>query len=263
MPIEQEEFQDASLSDVRKEMAIPRMAESAPHGIFQQDRRLNQPMRSKKERSYATLSDLGSVVARIEKFAARATIFSQGDTAETVMYIQRGRVEFSVASRTDKDAVVAILGPGNFFGEACLAGQAIRMKTARALVPTVLQVIERKEMIRALRAEPALSHRFLCYMVLQKTRIEEDLIDQLSQNSEKRLARALLLLAGKGNQSKLNAFAGISQETLATMIGTTRSRVSVFMNKFRKLGFIGYRGRLDQNGGIHINTSLLRKTFSK
>ncbi|MGB8458082.1 MAG: helix-turn-helix domain-containing protein, partial [Candidatus Acidiferrum sp.] len=111
--------------------------------------------------------------------------------------------------------------------------------------------------------EPSLAHRFLCYMVLRKIRIEEDLIDQLSQNSEKRLARALLLLAGKGNQEKLHGFAGISQGTLATMIGTTRSRVNFFMNKFRKLGFVGYHGRLDRNGGIHINTALLRKAYGK
>jgi CRP/FNR family cyclic AMP-dependent transcriptional regulator len=220
-------------------------------------------MRSKKERSYSTLSDLGGVVTRTEKFATRGTIFSQGDVAETVMYIQKGRVEFSVASKNDKDAVVAILGPGNFFGEACLAGQATRTKTATAIAATVLQVIEKKEMIRALKAEPALSHRFLCYMLLRNIRAEDDLIDQLSQSSEKRLARTLLLLGGKGNQSNLHGFAGISQETLATMIGTTRSRVNFFMNKFRKLGFIGYHGRLDRNGGIHINASLLRKAFCK
>jgi CRP/FNR family cyclic AMP-dependent transcriptional regulator len=260
---QQEEFHQASLSDVTKEMAIPRIANSVRHGISQQNQRLNQPMRSKKERSYATLNDLGSVVTTTKKFATRETIYSQGQIAETVLYIQKGRVELSVASKTDKDAVVAILGPGNFFGEACLAGEATRTKTASALAPTVLQVIEKDEMIRALHDEPALSHRFLCYMVLRKTRIEEDLIDQLSQSSEKRLARALLLLAGKGNQSKLNGFAGISQGTLATMIGTTRSRVNAFMNKFRKLGFIGYHGRLDRNGGIHINTSLLRKAFCR
>ena len=220
-------------------------------------------MASKKGHSYTTLNDLGKVVTRIEKFATRETIFSQGDVAETVMYIQRGRVEFAVASKTEQDAVVAILGPGNFFGEACLAGEATRTKTATAIAPTVLQVIERNEMIRALHDEPALSHRFLCYMLLRNIRTEEDLVDQLSQSSEKRLARALLLLAERGNHNKLNGFAGISQGTLATMIGTTRSRVNAFMNKFRKLGFIGYHGRLDRNGGIHINTSRLRKAFCK
>jgi len=237
------------------------MAQSVLHAVSQQNRRLNQPMRFKKAAAYTILSDLGRVVTRIEKFAARATIFSQGDMAETVMYIQSGRVEFSVASKPAKDAVVAVLGTGNFFGEACLAGHATRTKTATAMTPTVLQVIKRNEMIRALRAYPTLAHRFLCYMLLRNVRTEEDLIDQLSQNSEKRLARTLLLLAGEGNQSKPQGFAGISQETLATMIGTTRGRVNFFMNRFRKLGFIGYRRRLDRNGGIHINTSLLRKTF--
>ncbi len=258
----QEEFQ-ATLSDVRKEMAVPQRAQSVLHAMSQQNRRLNQPMRSKKVRSYTTLSDLGGVVTRIEKFATRGTIYSQGDLAETVLYIQGGRVELSVASKTGRDAVVAILGPGNFFGEACLAGQATRAKTASAMIPTVLQVIKREEMIRALRAEPALAHRFLCYMVLRKTRIEEDLIDQLSQNSEKRLARTLLLLAGKGKKSNLRGFAGISHETLARMIGTTRARVSFFMTRFRKRGLIGYHGPLDRNGGMHINTSLLREVFSK
>lgn len=257
------ELQEICLSNARKETATPRMAPSARAAVGQENPRLNGLLASKREPSYATLSDLGNVVTRIEKFATRDIIFSQGDIAETVMYIQRGRVEFAVASGTDKDAVVAILGPGNFFGEGCLAGEATRTKTVTAIAPTVLQVIERDEMIRALHDEPALSHRFLCYMLLRKIRVEEDLIDQLSQSSEKRLARALLLLAGNGNQSKLHGFAGISQATLATMIGTTRSRVNFFMNKFRKLGFIGYHGRLDRNGGIHINTPLLRKAFCK
>ena len=261
MLTERREFEE--VSDASKEMTIPRMAQTTRAAIGRQNRTLVHPMTSKKGRSYATLSDLGKVLTRIEKFATREIIFSQGDIAETVMYIQRGRVEFAVASKTDKDAVVAILGPGNFFGEGCLAGEATRTKTVTAIVPTVLQVIERDEMIRALHDEPALSRRFLCYMLLRKIRVEEDLIDQLSQSSEKRLARALLLLAGKGNQSKLHGFAGISQETLATMIGITRSRVNFFLNRLRKLGFIGYHGRLDRNGGMHINTPLLRKAFRK
>ncbi|MGC2466570.1 MAG: Crp/Fnr family transcriptional regulator [Candidatus Acidiferrum sp.] len=263
MLTEQGEFSETNLSEVRKEMAISRMAQSGPDAISRQNGRLNQTMKSRNQHSYSTLSDLGRVVTRIEKFATRGKIYAQGDSAKTVLYIQKGRVAFSVASKTGKDTVVAILGPGNFFGEACLAGQATRTKTATAMTPAILQVIERNEMIRALEVEPSLAHRFLCYMVLRKIRIEEDLIDQLSQNSEKRLARALLLLAGKGNQEKLHGFAGISQGTLATMIGTTRSRVNFFMNKFRKLGFVGYHGRLDRNGGIHINTALLRKAYGK
>jgi len=262
MATAREELQEVGVSDAR-DMAIPRTAQSAGAAIGQQNQRRNHPVAPKKERSYTTLSDLGKVVTKTERFRTRETIFSQGDIAETVIYIQRGRVEFAVASKTDKEAVVAILGPGNFFGEACLAGETTRTKTATAITPTVLQVIERNEMIRALHDEPALSHRFLCYMLLRKIRVEEDLIDQLSQSSEKRLARALLLLAGERNRSTQHGFAGISQGTLATMIGTTRSRVNYFLNRFRKLGFIGYHGRLDRNGGIHINTPLLRKAFSK
>jgi CRP/FNR family cyclic AMP-dependent transcriptional regulator len=211
----------------------------------------------------ANPSALDGVVTRFEKFAGRAAIFSQGDIAETVMYIQSGRVKLSVALQTGKQAVVAILQPGDFFGEGCLAGQQTRMETATAIAPTALQVIERNEMIRALHAEPAFSDRFLSYMLSRNIRIEEDLIDQICQCSERRLARALLLLAGQGNQRKLHRFDGISQATLATMIGTTRSRVNLFMNKFRMLGFIKYHGPLDRNGGIHINTSLLAKALCK
>ena len=261
MQTEQEGFHEVRISEVKQVMAIPRMAKSVQHALPPQNRRSNQAKRSKKEPSYATLSDLGDVAIRTQNFAMRGTIYSQGDTANTVMYIERGRVELSVASNTHKDAVVAILGPGNFFGEACLAGQATRAKTATAITRVVLQEIEKNEMIRALQADPSLAHRFLCYMVMRKTRIEEDLIGQLTQSSEKRLARALLLLAGRGNQSKPHRFAGISQGTLATMIGTTRARVNFFMNKFRKLGFIQYQGHLDWNGGIHINTFLLRKAL--
>jgi CRP/FNR family transcriptional regulator, cyclic AMP receptor protein len=240
---------DSANVGIRTACKIP--AESEAH----------QPMRFNKECPPATLSDLAGVVARFEKFASTGTIFSQGDIAETVMYIQRGRVKLSVASQTDKEAVVAILGPGDFFGEGSLAGQHTRMVTATAIASTALQVIERNELIRALHAEPALSDRFLSHMLSRNIRIEEDLIDQICQCSERRLARALLLLAGKGNQRKLHRFAGISQATLATMIGTTRPRVNVFMNKFRMLGFIKYHGPLDRNGGIHINTSRLAKAL--
>jgi CRP-like cAMP-binding protein len=179
------------------------------------------------------------------------------------MYIQRGRVKLSVTSKTDKEAIVAILGPGEFLGEVCLGSQNIRKGTATAIAPTALQVIERNEMIRALHADCALSYCFLSYLISRNIRLEEDFVDQVSQSSERRLARALLLLAGKGTQRKLHRFAGISQETLATMIGTTRSHVNVFMNKFRKLGFIKYHGPLDANGGIHINSSLLAKALRK
>ncbi|HTL17080.1 MAG TPA: Crp/Fnr family transcriptional regulator [Patescibacteria group bacterium] len=261
MLTEQEQLYEARLSEVKQEMAIPPMAKSARPPLRPQNRRVNPAVSSKKERSYTTLSDLGGVVTTIQKFPIRGIIYSQGDSAKTVMYVQKGRVELSVASNSHKDAVVAVLGPGNFFGEACLAGRAIRTKTATAMTRVVLQEIEIKELLRGLQADPSLAHRFLCYMVIRKTRIEENLIGQLTQSSEKRLARALLQLAGRGSQSKPQQFAGISQETLATMIGTTRSRVNFFMNKFRELGFIGYQGPLDRNGGIHIDASRLRKAY--
>jgi CRP-like cAMP-binding protein len=203
------------------------------------------------------------VAALNERFATGGTIFRQGDIAETLMYIQRGRVKLSVASKADKVAIVAILGPGEFLGEACLGSQNIRLRTATAMAPTVLKVIERNEMIRALHTDRALSYCFLSYLLSRNIRLEKDFADQVSQCSERRLARALLLLAVKGTQRKLHRFAGISQETLATMIGTTRARVNLFMNKFRKLGFIKYHGPLDANGGIQINSSLLGKVLGK
>jgi CRP/FNR family cyclic AMP-dependent transcriptional regulator len=263
MQTEQEEFQEASLGDVRKEMAMPRMAQSARHAICQLNRRLNQPMRSNIEALPKISFDLGAMVTLNESFATGGTIFSQGDTAETLMYIQKGHVKLSAVSRTHKEAIVAILGPGEFLGEACLGSQNIRIRTATAIEPATLQVIERNEMIRALRSDHALSYSFLSYLLSRNIRLEEDLIDQVSHSSERRLARALLLLAGKGNRRKRHSFAGISQETLARMIGTTRPRVNFFMNEFRKLGFIKYRGPLDARGGIQINTSLLAKALCK
>jgi CRP/FNR family transcriptional regulator, cyclic AMP receptor protein len=205
--------------------------------------------------------DLGGVATLNESFATGGTIFSQGDIAETLMYIQKGRVKLSVASKTDKEAIVAILGPGEFLGEVCLGSQNIRVRTATAIAPTAVQVIERNEMIRALHADHALSYCFLSYLLSRNIRIEDDLTVQVSQCSERRLARALLLLSGNGNRR--NRFSGISQGTLATMIGTTRPRVNFFMNKFRMRGFITYHGRLDANGGMLINRSLLARALGK
>jgi len=207
--------------------------------------------------------DLGGVVTLNESFATAGTIFTQGDIAETLMYVQKGRVKLSVTSRTHKETIVAILGQGEFLGETCLGSQNTRLRTATAIAPTTLIVIERNEMIRALNADQALSYAFLSYLISRNIRLEEDLIDQVSHSSERRLARALLLLAGKGNRRKLHRFAGISQETLATMIGTTRPRVNFFMNKFRKLGFIKYRSSRDAHGGIQINASILAKALCK
>jgi CRP-like cAMP-binding protein len=168
------------------------------------------------------------------------------------MYIQEGGVKLTVLNEVGKEAVVAILGPGDFFGEGCLAGQLICMATATAIAPTTVLVIEKSEMLRVLHREHEFSDRFIVHMLARNIRVEEDLIDQLFNSTEKRLARTLLLLARFGAQSQPQKVLGkISQETLADMIGTTRSRVNLFMNKFRKLGFIKY------NGEIHVNNSLL------
>jgi CRP/FNR family cyclic AMP-dependent transcriptional regulator len=196
--------------------------------------------------------DSAGVARKIVEFKRKETIFSQGDASGSVMYIQRGGVKLSVVSKTGKEAVVAILGPGDFVGEGGLAGQPLRMATATAVTPATLLDIDKKEMFRVLHAEHALSDRFITYMLERNIRTEGDLIDQLFNSSEKRLARTLLLLAQYGKQDNpQKMIAKISQETLAEMIGTTRSRVNFFMNKFRKLGFIKY------NGGLHIDPSLV------
>ncbi len=196
--------------------------------------------------------DSAGVARKVTEFKKKAAIFSQGDPAKSVLYIQEGGVRLSVVNETGKEAVVAILGPGDFFGEGCLAGQPIRIGSATAVAATTVLVIEKKEMIRVLHAEHAFSDRFISYMLSRNIRIEEDLVDQLFNSSEKRLARTLLLLARYGKEEKPQKMVPkISQEMLAEMVGTTRSRVNFFMNKFKKLGFIKY------NGGLHIDTSLL------
>lgn len=179
-------------------------------------------------------------------------VFSQGQPSDAVMYIQKGGIKISVLSRAGKEAVVAMLGPGDFFGEGALTGQPRRIGTATATTLTTVLIIEKGEMLRLLRDEPAFSERFIAYMLARNIRIEADLVDHLFNSSEKRLARALLLLARYGDQAgPERRIPKISQETLAEMVGTTRSRVNFFMNKFRDLGFIDY------NGGLTINTSLL------
>ncbi len=196
--------------------------------------------------------DSAGVARTIVEYKRKDTIFSQGDICKEVMYIQKGQVKLSVVSKNGKEAVVAILKPGDFVGEGGLAGQPLRIATATAASPTTLLVIGLKEMIRVLHAEHALSDRFITYMLERNIRIEEDLVDQLFNSSEKRLARTLLLLARYGKEEKPQwDVPKVSQETLAEMIGTTRSRVNFFMNKFKKLGFIKY------NGGLHVNDSLL------
>jgi CRP/FNR family transcriptional regulator, cyclic AMP receptor protein len=199
----------------------------------------------------AVLDWTGARTERLE-YRSEATIFAQGDPATSVLYVETGTVRLSVVSHAGKEAVVAVLDAGHFFGEGCLAGQSQRMATATAMAPTTVLTVEKQEMMRQLHARPAFADRFLTHMLTRNIRIEEDLIDQLFNSSEKRLARTLLLLARYGEpEASHRTLPRVSQEVLAEMVGTTRSRVNFFMNKFRKLGFIDY------NGGLKINNSLL------
>jgi len=189
---------------------------------------------------------------RIVKVAKKQTIFAQGDEADAVFYIQKGKVRLTVVSKTGKEATIAILGEGEFFGEGSLAGQLRRMGTAMAMTTCELSRVDKKAMMEALHREHTFSDMFVGYLLARNIRYEEDLVDQLFNSSEKRLARLLLLLARFGKEGTPEAVVPkISQETLAEMIGTTRSRVSFFMNRFRKLGFIHY------NGGLEVHSSLL------
>jgi CRP/FNR family transcriptional regulator, cyclic AMP receptor protein len=196
--------------------------------------------------------DSAGLGRNIKKFQEKETVFAQGDPAKTVMYIQEGGVRLTVVNQHGKEAVVAVLGLGDFFGEGCLAGQSICIATATVIAPTTILVIEKNEMIRVLHEEHEFSDRFIAHTLARNIRVEEDLVDQLFNSSEKRLARTLLLLARYGGAGQpQQVLPKVSQEMLAEMIGTTRSRVNFFMNKFRKLGFIKY------NGEIHIDDSLL------
>ena len=193
----------------------------------------------------------GVRLQRIELEAA-TTIFAQGDPATSVMYVEKGAVRLSVLSHAGKEAVVAVLDAGHFFGEGCLAGQMQRMATATAMAPSTILAVEKSDMVRQLHAAPAFADRFLTHMLTRNIRIEEDLVDQLFNSTEKRLARTLLLLARYGEpEASHRALPKVSQQVLAEMVGTTRSRVNFFMNKFRKLGFIEY------NGGLKVHNSLL------
>ena len=196
--------------------------------------------------------DSTGVARRAVEYPRKAVIFSQGDASRHVMYIQKGGVKLSVLNEFGKEAVVAMLGPGDFFGEGCLAGQKVRIGTATAITAAAVLAIEKSEMERVLHGEHAFSDRFITHMLSRNIRVEEDLIDQLFNSTEKKLARTLLLLAQYGKTGEPHkVLATISQETLAEMIGTTRSRVNLFMSKFKRLGFI------HTNGGLHINNSLL------
>jgi CRP/FNR family transcriptional regulator, cyclic AMP receptor protein len=188
----------------------------------------------------------------ILKFDKNQVVFAQGDVADTVFYIQKGRIKVLVVSEQGKEAVVGILEPGQFFGEGCLNGHPLRISTTTAMDECLITSIAKEAMLATLHSEPKFSELFMAYLLTRNSRIEEDLIDQLFNSSEKRLARLLLLLANFGKEGTPQPIAAnVSQETLAEMIGTTRSRVSFFMNKFRKLGFISY------NGKIEVHSSLL------
>ncbi len=206
-----------------------------------------------KESIAQAFPDWAGVAREIVAYRRSETIFSQGDIGDTVFYIQKGGVKLSAVSKAGREAVVAMLRPGDFVGEGCLAGQSVRVATATAMTPTTGLVIAKNEMFRVLHAEHALSDRFIEYMLSRNVRIEEDLIDQLFNSSEKRLARTLLPLAHFGQQDKPQRIVPkISQARLAEMVGTTRSQVGAFMNKFKRLGFIE-----DGRAGLTVNNSLL------
>jgi CRP/FNR family transcriptional regulator, cyclic AMP receptor protein len=220
--------------------------------------RLDMPPRPSRVRTTSPAFDIeaflksAGVSPRTVRFATGAVVYVQGTHANSVFYVHEGGVKLSVLSSAGKEAVVAMLGPGDFVGEGCLAGQPLRMGTAKAVMRTALLRIAKRDMVRMLREHSEFSDRFIAHMLTRNIRIEEDLVDQLFNSSEKRLARTLLLLAryGKEDTTKL-VLPKLSQETLAEMVGTTRSRVNFFMNKFRKLGLIEY------NGGLRVNSSLL------
>jgi CRP-like cAMP-binding protein len=192
----------------------------------------------------------------VAEYRKKQVVFVQSDPADGIFYIQKGKVKLTVVSDNGKEAVIAILGIGDFLGEGCLAGRSLYLGTATAMTECSIMRLPKSSMIRLLHDEPAFSELFVSYLLSRNIRIEEDLVDQLFNSSEKRLARVLLLLANFGKEGKPEpVIARISQETLAEMIGTTRSRVSFFMNKFRKLGFIEYNGEV--NGGLHVHSSLL------
>jgi CRP/FNR family transcriptional regulator, cyclic AMP receptor protein len=210
-----------------------------------------KPSRTPRFNLYAFLNS-GGLGKKIVEYQSKQVVFSQGDPTAKVFYIQKGRVKLTVVSKNAKEAIVAILGDGDFLGEGCLAGQPLRMATATAISPSSILEIRKSAMMRVLREEQAFAERFIAHILARNIRFEADLVDQLFNSSEKRLARTLLLLARYGKAGRPETIVPkISQETLAEMVGTTRSRVSFFMNKFRKLGFIEY------NGSLSVHSSLL------
>jgi CRP-like cAMP-binding protein len=211
-------------------------------------------LKAKRRATFNAQTFLASagLAKKIVRYRRNDVIFTQGDPCDDVLYIQTGNVKLSVLSKGGRDAVVAMLGAGEFFGEGCLAGQSVRMATATATLDSSILLVDKKRMVRLLHAKHALSDRFIAHMLARNIRIEEDLIDQLFNSSEKRLARTLLLLARYGKHDMpVRAVPPISQGTLAEMVGTTRSRVNFFMKKFQRLGFIDYKN------GLKVNNSLL------
>jgi CRP/FNR family transcriptional regulator, cyclic AMP receptor protein len=208
--------------------------------------------KKKSEFSAQAFLDSAGVARKVREYKKAEIIFSQGEPAESIMYIQEGGVKITVVSETGKEAVIAILGPEDFFGEGCLADQPVRMGNAKSITPSTMQVIDKDEMAKVLHESRELSDLFINFVLTRNMRIEENLIDQLFNSTEKRLARSLLLLARYGKQEHPQIeLPKVSQEMLAEMVGTTRQRVNLFMNKFRKLGFVRY------NGGLQVHNSLL------
>ena len=216
---------------------------------------INGAVKARRVFNAQVFLDSAGVAKTIVKYGRGEAVFTQGDVCKHVMYIQTGGVKLSVLSKTGKEAVVAILGPGEFFGEGCLAGQPVRMASAMAMTPSTILLIGKEKMVGLLHKQHAMSDRFISHMLTRNIRIEEDLVGQFFNSSEKRLARTLLLLARYGKQHEpARVVPKVSQETLAEMAGTTRSRVDLFLNKFHKLGFIEY----DRELPLKINSSLLR-----
>jgi CRP/FNR family transcriptional regulator, cyclic AMP receptor protein len=215
-------------------------------------KRLQPPRRRAGDFDLTSFLERVATGKTVREYRTKQNVFSQGDVADAVFYIQKGKVRITVVSTRGKEAVVAVLDEGNFFGEGCLAGQPLRMSTASVLQPSTIVRVQKTTMVSQLHRDPEFAEIFTTYLLSRSVRMEEDLIDQLFNSSEKRLARALLLLANFGKESSPEAvIPKVSQETLAAMIGTTRSRVSFFMNRFRKMGFIHY------NGGLQVHNGLL------
>jgi CRP-like cAMP-binding protein len=210
------------------------------------------PVKSKRPFDAQVFLTSAGVSRKVVEYPRGASIFTQGDPCDHVLYIQKGNVQLSVLSQSGREAVVAMLSAGDFFGDGCLAGQPVRMGTAKATTDSVILLVDKRRMIALLHKQRGMSDRFIAHMLARNIQIEEDLIDQLFNSSEKRLARTLLLLARYGKHDKpLRAVPLISQETLAEMVGTTRSRINFFMKKFERLGFIDYKN------GLKVNNSLL------